>query len=184
MDEKRFDAIAQTLGDGATRRTAGRLLAGGALAGVVGWLGLSADGEAKRKRKKKSKKKKRCPSSQPKKCSPTSLDPQGLCVPSGFTCCSEALGGGACNPENPQCCAPTFQDPGGLCIPGGSVCCTSAEGGGFCGPGATCCPPVPGFPDGLCASPGFDCPLGFSSSRMNGISERQTNAPSRSAGGR
>jgi hypothetical protein len=177
MDEKRFDEIAQTLSDGATRRTAGRLLAGGALAGVAGWLGLHADGEAKRKKKNK----KRCPGSRPKKCAPTSRDPKGLCVPSGFTCCSEALGGGACAPENPQCCAPTFQDPGGLCIPGGSVCCTSAEGGGFCGPGETCCPPIPDFPDGFCVSPGFACPLGVSAGRMSGISERQTNAPSRSA---
>lgn len=180
MDEKRFDEIAQTLGDGATRRTVGRLLAGGALAGVTGWLGLSGEGGAKRKKKKR--KKKRCPSHLPRICPPTSRDPRGLCVPSGFTCCSDSLGGGACNPENPQCCAPTLQDPDGLCVPSGSVCCTSQEGGGFCGPGAICCPPVPGFPNGLCATPGFDCPLGFTSGRMSGISERLTNASSRSAG--
>jgi hypothetical protein len=181
MDEKRFDEIAQALGDGATRRTVSRLLAGSALAGVTGSLGLSEDGEAKRKRKKK-RKKKLCPGSFPKYCPPTSLDPLGICVRSGNTCCSDALGGGSCAPDNPQCCAPTIQDPGGLCIPSGSVCCTSEQGGGFCGPGDTCCPPVPGFPDGLCALPGFDCPLGISSGHMSGISERQTNAPSRSAG--
>ncbi len=181
MDEKRFDQIAQTLGDGATRRTVGRLLASGALAGVAGWLGLHADGEAKRKRKKKRKKKKLCPGSFPKYCPPTSLDPLGVCVRSGNTCCSDALGGGSCAPDNPQCCAPTIQDPGGLCIPSGSVCCTSAEGGGFCGPGDTCCPPTPDFPNGTCALPGFGCPLGLSSGRMSGISERQTNAPSRSS---
>ncbi len=180
MEATRFDAFAQDLNGGASRRTVSRLLAGGALAGLAGWLGLSQEGEAKKKRKKK-RKKDRCPSGLPKKCPPTSLDPKGLCVPSGFTCCSDALGGGACTPDNPQCCAPTVQDPAGLCVPGGSVCCTSAEGGGFCGPGSTCCPPIPGFPDGLCALPGFGCPQGIASGRASGVSERMRGVTRRSA---
>jgi len=183
MEAKRFDELTQDFGDTTSRRTVGLLLAGGALAGLAGWLGLSEEGDAKKKRKKK-RKKNRCPSGLPKKCPGTPLDPQAFCVPSSFTCCSASLGGGACPPENPQCCAPTFQDPGGLCAPSGSVCCTSAEGGGYCGPGATCCPPIPGFPDGFCALPGFGCPQGISSGRMSGISERLTNAPSRSVDSR
>ena len=120
MDDRQFDALTQNLTAGSTRRTFGQLLAGGALAGAVGWLGLSEASEAKRKRKKR--KKKRCPGSQPKVCPPTSRDPRGLCVPSGFICCSDALGGGACAPETPQCCPPGPGWPDGFCAPFGFDC--------------------------------------------------------------
>jgi hypothetical protein len=120
MDKRQFDALTQALTAGATRRTVGRLLAGSALAGVAGWLGLSEASEAKRKRKKR--KKNRCPGSLPKVCPPTPRDPHGLCVPSGFTCCSDALGGGACAPETPRCCPPGPGWPDGFCAPFGFDC--------------------------------------------------------------
>jgi hypothetical protein len=185
VDDRRFDDFAQVWHEGATRRAVGRLLAGGALAGAAGWLALSEEGDAKRKRRKKSKKKKeklRCPSSLPTKCPPTSQDPQGLCAPPGYQCCSEAVGGGACEGAYPQCCAPTVQDPGGLCIPNGSVCCTSDEGGGYCDPGETCCPPCPGWPNGLCAWPGYPCWMSCQSGLTGeGYSERKTDATTRNA---
>jgi hypothetical protein len=184
MDDKRFDQTIQALSGGADRRTAVRLISGGALAGVVGWLGFSAEGEAKRKRKKKKDKKKRCPSSAPVKCPPTSQDPQGLCAPPGFQCCSEAVGGGACEGAYPQCCAPTDQDPQGLCVTWADVCCSSEDGGGYCSAGETCCPPMPGYPNGYCAWPGYQCLLDIPSGRSGGVSARRTDAAARSDGGR
>jgi hypothetical protein len=193
MDDKRFDDLAQSLRDGASRRAASRLLAGGALAGIAGWLGLSGDGEAKKKRKKKRKKKSNsewhCPNDLPTSCPPDSHNPQGFCAPAGYHCCGNAGGGGACPGDNPQCCAPTVQDPGGLCIPSGSVCCTSDEGGGYCNPGKTCCPPCEGWPDGFCADPGYPCWMACKSGltgdgSSEGYSERKSDAPSRSAAGR
>jgi hypothetical protein len=189
MDDKRFDAFAQTLSDGATRRAAFRLVSGGALATVLGWRALSEDSEAKRKRKKKSKKKprQRCPSDSPTYCPPDAHNPDGLCVPAGFHCCGSALGSGACEGAYPQCCPPTAQDPQGLCIETGSVCCTTEEGGGYCGPGQTCCPPCAGWPDGFCANPGYSCLLGCKSGfasdgSSGGYSARKTDAAKRSAG--
>jgi hypothetical protein len=185
MDDSRFDEIAQSLQYGATRRAAGQLLAGGALASLAGWLGLSEDGEAKRKRKKKKRKKtstQRCPSSLPTQCPPTAQDPDGLCAPPGFHCCTSSQGGGACEGAYPQCCAPTAQDPQGLCIPNGSVCCTSSEGGGYCDPGETCCPPCAGWPNGFCAPLGYNCVLDCKSglTATEGLRERQTKASPRS----
>jgi hypothetical protein len=178
VDDRRFDALAQTLGGTANRRAALRLLSGAALSGAVGLLGLAEDGEAKRKKQKKDKK--RCPRSLPTKCRPTSYDPKGLCAPPGFNCCSDALGGGACDPANPQCCAPTAQDPGGLCIPTGSVCCSSDEGGGYCDPGETCCPPCPGWPNGLCAWPGYPCWMSCQSGLTGeGYSAKKSDAAAR-----
>lgn len=120
MNGMRFDEITQSVKVGATRRTVGKLLVGTALAGVAASLGLFEDSEAKRKRKKQ--KKKRCPSSVPAFCSPTSRDPGGLCVPAGYTCCSNALGGGACSPDTPQCCPPGPGWPEGFCAPAGFDC--------------------------------------------------------------
>jgi hypothetical protein len=185
MDDKQFDAISRALRDRATRRLFCRLLSAGALVGMASGLGPTTDGEAKRKKRKK-KAKKRCPSNLPTQCPPTSYDPQGLCAPPGFNCCSDALGGGACEPDNPQCCAPTIQDPGGLCIPNGSVCCTSEEGGGYCDPGETCCPPCEGWPNGFCAWPGYPCWMSCKSGLTDlpgeGYSERKTDATARSVG--
>jgi hypothetical protein len=188
MDEKRFDEITQTLRDDATRRAVSRLLAGGTLAGAAGWLSRFEDGAAKRKRKKKKRKQQRCPSSLPTACPASGPDP-AFCAPPGYHCCGAAAGGGACEPAYPQCCLPTVQDPQGLCIPSGSVCCTSEEGGGYCGPGQTCCPPCPGWPNGLCADPGYPCWMycksGFAGEGVPaGNSEKKTDAASRSADGR
>jgi hypothetical protein len=189
MDDKRFDELSQVLSNGATRRTLGRLISGGALVGVASWLGVTENGGAKRKkRKKKNKDTQRCPSSLPTSCPGTAANPQGVCAPPGFSCCSSALGGGACDPSNPQCCAPTVQDSAGLCIPNGSVCCTSNEGGGFCDPGETCCPPCPGWPNGLCASPGYPCWMscksGLTGGVSEGFSEQKNDASKRSKGDR
>ncbi len=187
MDDDRCDEHSQARSTGATRRAISRLILWGSLASATGWPGLAENGEAKRKKRRK-KDKKRCPSSLPTKCPPTSSDPQGFCAPPGFTCCSDALGGGACDPSNPQCCAPTVQDPAGLCIPTGSVCCTSDEGGGFCDPGETCCPPCPGWPNGLCASPGYPCWMSCKSGLTGGVGEgysaRKTGAAMRAASDR
>jgi hypothetical protein len=188
VDEKQFDEITQTLSDGASRRAVSRLLAGGALAGVAGWLGLSEDGEAKRKRKKKRKKKAnsawRCPNDLPTACPPDSNNPEGFCAPPSYHCCGDARGGGACPGDNPQCCLPTVQDPQGLCIPNSAVCCTSDEGGGWCDPGQTCCPPCNGWPNGFCAPLGFNCLLECKSGLTadEGLRERKTNASPRAVG--
>lgn len=213
MDDMRFDGLTRSLCDRLPRRSLTRLLAGGATAGLAGWLGLRAEGQAKRKRTKKrnvppspspssspppppppppsrpsppSPTGFHCPSSDPLLCPPTAAYPQGVCAPADFHCCTVAQGGGACAPGNPQCCAPTVQDPAGLCIPNGSVCCTSEEGGGFCDPGETCCPPCPGWPNGLCAFPGYPCWMSCKSGvtgdgSSEGFQERKTNARSRTA---
>jgi hypothetical protein len=188
VEDKRFDELTQIMRDGATRRAAMRLLTGGTLTGVAGWLGLRGAADAKRKHKKKKRKSRwHCPSDNPTFCPPDAHNPDGFCAPPGFHCCGSALGSGACDGAHPQCCPPTAQDPQGLCIETGSVCCTTEEGGGYCSPGQTCCPPCAGWPDGFCANPGYSCLLGCKSGlasdgASDGFSARKTDAAKRSAG--
>jgi hypothetical protein len=117
LDETRFDTLTQVFSDGATRRTAFRLLTGGTLAGVAGWLGLR-DGEAKHKHKKK-RKKRGCPTY----CPPTIWDPLGLCAPGPAVCCTSEEGGGFCHPGQ-TCCPPFPGFPDGACADPGYFCPT------------------------------------------------------------
>jgi hypothetical protein len=127
MDETQFDALTQAFYDSSSRRVAFRLLAGGTLAGVAGWLG-SRDSEAKHKHKKKKKK-----SGCPWYCPPTIWDPQGLCAPGPAVCCTSEEGGGLCHPGQ-TCCPPTYEYPEGVCADPGYYCptdgyATSSSGG-------------------------------------------------------
>jgi hypothetical protein len=156
VDDQRFDAITQTLRDGATRRAVFRLLAGGTLGSAVGWLALSEDGEAKRKKKKRHKGD-RCYDPLPIRCSPTASHPNDFCFPRGAVCCGAALGGGAC-PAGSDCCPPTQGAPEGNCAGVDEVCCSVAGGGGSC-PTAlpVCCGPTPAEPIAQCIPAGFQC---------------------------
>ena len=66
MEHTRFEDLARFVSDGASRRAAFRLLAGGVIGGVAGWQGILEDSAAKGKGKKKKKRKKgRCYGSLP-----------------------------------------------------------------------------------------------------------------------
>jgi hypothetical protein len=156
MDGKQFDAIAQNLYEGATRRRAIRLLTAGALGGVAGRLGLTESIEAKRKRKKRHKRGDRCYGDLPKRCSPTAGRP-GACYPAGYHCCGATLGGGAC-PPGEDCCPPNQLYPNGYCAGADEVCCPVEKGGGSCPTEfPVCCGPDPTAPVGSCIPQGFKC---------------------------
>ncbi len=158
MEQTRFSELAQILSDGASRRAAFRLLAGGAIGSLVGWQGRVENAAAKGKGKKKKKRKKgRCYGSLPVWCSPTASEPDAVCYPQGAVCCDPSVGGGAC-PPGEACCPPNPVDPEGSCAPPGSQCCPASVGGGYCAQFTPiCCPPTLQEPLGLCLPTGFQC---------------------------
>jgi len=138
-----------------SRRDVARVLAGSALAGVAGRIGLVEESSAKRKRKN-TKKKKVCYGSAPIYCAPPAEEPWAYCYPDGATCCTSAQGGGACPPGS-ECCSPSPLEPAGSCSPTGFRCCPAASGS-YCPQFApNCCPPTPQDPLGLCMPTGNHC---------------------------
>ena len=155
MDTKRFDQFTQFVGDGVTRRTVVRLLSGGALAGVVGQLGLTfSDAKGKSKKKHKAH---RCGGAFPITCSPTPDNPAEICFPNGSVCCSSENGGGAC-PNGAPCCPPERGlSHRILCRSGNPVLLCRCRGWLLSQFAPTCCPPTPQDPLGLCVPSGTQC---------------------------
>lgn len=162
VDQDRFDDLARSLTNATPRRSAVRGLAGGLLAGLLGWGHVEdaeahdktdkckkLDGDKKKKCLKKAKKHKKkhaneTPSTSPQTCNGVTCPDGQVCCPDqkcGVTCCAN---GRACNvvcsgPNgNDYCCDASRPAAicGGCWQAGSTQCSTSRH---CCGPNQRCC---------------------------------------------
>ena len=141
MDEQKFDEFAMTVADGLSRRSLGRLVAGGALGAVAGRLGLAAPAAAGRRRRRRCDGNNDCRGSQ-------ICSTNGRCV-AGDRCGDLVPPCAGC--QEPRCDTATGQY---VCTSkcdeeAGEVCCN-----GLCEPPCTNgCRPNPGEAGCACTKP-------------------------------
>lgn len=166
MDDRRFDALARSIGQAGSRRN---LIKGALGLGVFGGLARSGEVEAAR-RPTPTPRPVRCPGEQIPCgndccCPDGSTSCGGACCPDGAAeCCDGACCYGECYGE--ELCCPTGSSicPSGECCDGrcmddGYTCCPTQRactGYACCPEGMHCCRPRPGIficiPDGECCN--------------------------------
>jgi hypothetical protein len=182
MDSRRFDAFTAKLANECSRRTVGRLAAGGALGGFAG-LAIR-DGRDASAKKKRGNAGDAC--RQRRQCvRPLICDKRKCCVKTGGVCIADAdCCSGACDTDSGQCLCPITQDQpcGGACCNAltescandrccrndgfncarDSDCCSGHCANGTCGSGCSgndshFCPSTPDHPDGFCCTDSSPC---------------------------
>jgi hypothetical protein len=158
MDQGHFDDLTRSMGRGGdTRRAILRLLAGGALGGMVARLGLVEVTEAKPKHEKEKRKQQRRPQAEHKGHGQLHAEGKGkkkkrhkkpkepLPLPPGCAFCND------CQMCQDGACVPDPALDGVRCLASGAAC-------GYCQSGQCTASALPPCPDGTCLQRGQCCP--------------------------